>query len=298
MSAPITAALHNDAIYIRLPGNMIYAYSEDAQTWTKHAKCPTSNGPLAIVNNLLTLVGGCDNDHCLNKLFSLTEKSSGRNWSQEFPPMPTKRYGTAVLCAGIALIVAGGVGEEGTALTAVEILNIETSQWSTAAKLPEPLVNSLVVVCDGQIYMLGGEDREFEPNNSVHSCKLTTLLKSTNPKSTVVRLKDTLRRSNKPKVWSQVAALPTTYSSCAFLHGCLLAIGGKDSEHNPTTAVHAYVPTTDSWEIISHMSTPRHSCFAMVLSDNQLLVVGGVIDRVQTKTDTVEIGSLLKLIIA
>lgn len=298
MSAPITATLHNNAIYIRPPGNIIYAYSEGEQTWTKHAKCPTSNGPLVTVNNLLTLVGGCDNDHCLNKLFSLTGEGSGRKWSQEFPPMPTKRYGTAVLCAGIALIVAGGVGEEGIALTVVEILNTETSQWSTAAKLLEPLVNSLVVVCDCQIYMLGGEDKEFEPNNSVHTCALTALLKSTNPKSTAVRFKETLRRSNKPKVWSQVAALPTAYSSCAFLHGCLLAIGGKDSEHNPTAAVHAYVPTTDTWEIISHMITPRHSCFAAVLSDNQLLVVGGVIDRVQTKTDTIEIGSLLKLIIA
>lgn len=298
MSAPIAAALHANTVYVKPPGNLIYAYSEATLTWSKLIRCPASDCPLVIVGYLLTLIGGCDNDHCINKLFCLTEEGSARRWSEEFPPMPTKRYGTTALCAGIALIVAGGVGEGGSVLTVVEVLNTESYQWSTASKLPEPLQNSLTTVCDGQIYILGGEDKEFKPTNSVYTCKLTALLKSTNQKSAAVRLKDTLRRSNKARVWSRTADVPVVYPSCAFLHGCLLAVGGRDAEQNPTSTIHAYISTTDSWEAISHMTTPRYSCFSTVTSDNQLLVVGGIIDKVQTKTDVVEIGSVLKLIIA
>ena len=298
MSAPINATLHANTVYVRPSGKIVHVYSVNSFTWSQLPCCPTSDCPLVVVNSLLTLIGGCDDDHCINKLFSLTGEGSGRSWSQEFPPMPTKRYGVAALCAGIALIVAGGAGEEGSILALTEVLNTENNQWSVAANLPKPLVNSLATVCDGQVYMLGGEDEEFEPTKSVYTCELTALLKSTNPRSIAGRLKDTLRRTKKSRVWSGVADLPVTYSSCIFLHGCLLAIGGRDSEHRPTTAVHAYMPTINSWEVISHVGTSRYNSFAAVLPDNQLMVIGGVTDKSRTKTDTVEMGSLLKLIIS
>ena len=296
VSAPMNAALHANSVYIRPPGRIMYMYSLNLLTWAQLPCCPTSNSPLVIVNDLLTLVGGYDKDHCTNKLSSLTGEGSG-NWSQEFPSMPTKRYGVVALFEGIALIVAGGVGEDESVLTVVEVLNTENNQWSTAASLLDPVVNSLAAVCDGQVYIVGGEDEEFEPKKRVYTCKVTALLESVNPRSIAGRLKDTLRRSNKAKVWSGVADVPMTQPSCVFLHGCLLAIGGRDSEHRASTAVHAYIPTNNSWEVISHMVTPRYNCFAAVLPDNQVMVIGGIIDKSRTKTDTVEMGSLLKLII-
>ena len=298
MSTSITATLQNSVVYFKPPGEIVYAYSISTFTWSQLPLCPTDECPLVSVNDLLTLIGGYHIDQCINKLFSLTGQGSGRKWTQEFPSMPTKRFGMAALCAGIALIVAGGVGEEGAVLTIVEVLNTESNQWSTAANLPEPLLYSLATVCDGQVYMLGGENGGWEPTKSVYACKLTALLKSTNPRSIAVRLKGTLTRPNKASVWSQVADLPATYPSCVFLHGSLLAIGGRDSDNKPTTAVHMYKSTTNSWEAISHMTTPRYSCFAAVLPDNQLMIVGGITDKSQTKTDTVEMGSLLKLVIS
>lgn len=298
VSAPMNAALHANAVYIKPPGKIVYAYSVNSLTWAKLPCCPTSDCPLVVVNNLLTLVGGYDEDHCTNRLFSLKgEATCGGSWSQKFPSMPTKRYGVAALFAGIALIVAGGVGEDESVQTVVEVLNTENNQWSVAASLLKPLVNSLAAVCDGQIYMFGGKDEEFEPTKSVYTCKLMALLQSANPRSVASRLKNTLRRTSKAKVWSGVADVPVTQSSCVFLHGCLLAVGGRDSEHRPTTAVHAYVPINNSWEVISHMGTPRYNCFTAVLPDNQLMVIGGITDKSQTKTDTVEMGSLVKLII-
>ena len=50
-----------------------------------------------------------------------------------------------------------------------------------------------------------------------------------------------------------------------------------------------YILTTNSWEIISHMKVGRYDCFAAVLPNNQLMVVGGFTDSFST-TDTVEVG--------
>ena len=61
------------------------------------------------------------------------------------------------------------------------------------------------------------------------------------------------------------------------LHGRLLTIGEQDSDYKPTTAVMVamHQPTTNSWEVISHMTIPKSICLAAVLPDNQLRVVGG-----------------------
>ena len=77
------------------------------------------------------------------------------------------------------------------------------------------------------------------------------------------------------------------------LCGQLLAIGGMDFDLEPSTAVYAYDTSTDSWDIKSHMTTTRRYCFAAVLPDNQLMVVGGWIDKNQTRSDSIEFGDLV-----
>ena len=69
-------------------------------------------------------------------------------------------------------------------------------------------------------------------------------------------------------------APPVSNTACVSIYGQLLTIiGGRDSNGEATAAVHMYNPTTDSWEVISHMATPRYNCFAAVLSNNQLILI-------------------------
>ena len=88
----------------------------------------------------------------------------------------------------------------------------------------------------------------------------------------------------------QLADTPVTFSSWVALHGQLLGVGGRDSDNKQTTAIHMYNTTTNSWEVISHMATPRHRCLVAVLPHNELMVVGGV--KPHGKTDTVEIATI------
>ena len=282
MSGSYRAAVDGSSLYVVLVDQTLrfcFTISTSGSSWSQLPGSPTFFCPSVIINDLLTIVGGriCDARTITNQLFSLTGEGSGRRWTEEFPPMPTKRYGTIVLCTEAALIVAGGEDDEST-LQTVEVMDIESLQWSTAADLPQPLPCAPASLCGNQMYIL----REFH----MYTCSLQALIQSR--KSFLASL-----RNRGARVWKKVAAPPVTDTTCLSIHGRLLAIGGKDSDRKPTSAVHMYNPATDSWEVISHMENPRCNCIAAVLPDNQLMVVGGVtVAGLFLKTDSVEFASV------
>jgi hypothetical protein len=273
-------AVHNGTVYCKydLSVKEVYAYHISSSSWSLTPDTPCNGFALVVIDGLLTAIGGFTTigGKNTNKLFSLTGEGSGRKWTERFPPMPTKRYSVSALCTGTTLIVAGGRGgDKDKVLKTVEVLNTETREWHTAADLPQPLSHLSIALCGDLVYLLGGFNKDIDATNSVYSCSLTSLLSSTGSTSLGEHFVNTLTRSIKGSPWNRVADLPLYHSTTVSLHGRLLAIGGKESEDKPSTAVHMYQPTTNSWEVISHMTTPRTLCFSAVLPDNQLMMVGG-----------------------
>ena len=293
------AVVDNSTVYYKNDGDSnIYAYHILSSNWSTIPDCPLRDGyAIAFIEGLLTTVGGYGDDLMdTNKLFSLTGDGNYKKWTEKFPPMPTKRYYAAALCPGTALIVAGGCKNDFQKLKTVEVLNTKSRQWHTAPDLPKLLPQSSLTPCGDLVYLLGGVKKIDNGTHSVYSCLLDSLLLSAGSKS-LAGLVSTLTRSKKASIWNRVADLPVhvTLFTSVTLHGQLLAIGGKDSYYyQPTTAVHMYQPTANSWEVINHMTTPRYRCSAAVLPDNQLMVVGGRISD-SRKCDSVEFGRLIKL---
>ena len=271
------AVVGGDVVYCRERASSgedkIYAYHTTTSKWFRIPSCPVYKGfAIAIVNEKLTTVGGFGKDSKdTNKLFSLTGTGVD-NWSEEFPPMSTKRWQVSALCTGTALIVIGGQkGYE--RLKTVEILNTLTRQWHIVTELPEPSSASSMTVCGDRVYLLGGYDKGGVRTRSVYSCSLTALLLS--GRSGLVRA---LSRSSSYDIWTRVADLPVSQSTAVSLRDQLIAVGGRDSTDQPTSAIHRYDSSTNSWEVISHMATARSKCLAVVLPDNKLMVVGGKIN--------------------
>ena len=277
-----------NVVYCRMENKdtcIIHAYNTTISKWSLTPQCPVYRGfALAVINGTLTTVGGFGKDtKDTNKLFSLAGVGGDgeKSWSEEFPPMPTKRYNVSAQCIGTALIVVGG--EKGeiyrVILKSVEILNTSTRQWHTANELPQPLTASSMTVCGDRIYLLGGANVDIESTPSVYSCSLTALLLSGG--SGLVGSRST---------WTRVANLPVSQSTAVSLYDQLIAVGGRDSNGKATSDIQKYSPSTNSWEVISHIATPRTRCLTAVLPDNQLMVVGGWINYRNT-TDSVEFGS-------
>ena len=272
------AVVDGSVTYFKLNGTeQVHAYNSTTDTWSRLPDYRTEYTTLAIVNGLLTAVGGRVVGDYSNKLFSLT----GDGRTEAFPPMATKRQLVIAVTTGRALIVAGGLYRGG--LTTVEIMNTDTRQWSTAADLPQPMSSASATVCGDRIYMCEGK--------SVITCSLPALLQSCRPK--IVEAQSSTPSPQGP-VWSTVAGLPVERSTLVSINNRLLAIGGDDSDYKPTTAVRLYDPVNNSWQTISHLIPARQWCFAVVLPNNRIMVVGGF-TTVSSTTNTVEFASVVNV---
>ena len=173
--------------YFRPRGSKsVFVYNSTTTKCSELPECPNYGFSLAMVNSLLTAIGGLtSNSEVTNSLFSLTDNK----WTKRFPPMPTKRRLTAAVCSGRSLVVAGGVGEGNKDLSTVEVMDTETLQWSRTSRLPQPLREATATLCGDQVYMLGGFDQNDKQSKSVFTCSLAALLQSCQPQSLVARLK-------------------------------------------------------------------------------------------------------------
>ena len=101
-----------------------YLFDIIIDSWSQLPDCVYVNCSVTVINGWLTTLGGYPCPYYSNELFSLTREGSGRKWTKQFPPMPTKRIYTTSLCIGTALIVAGGEGKGGRALLTAEVMSI------------------------------------------------------------------------------------------------------------------------------------------------------------------------------
>ena len=288
------AVIGHGEVYFNIGGTKtMYSYNINGGLWSQLPDCPNSNCSIAVIDNLLTAIGGYfrrQNSKKLysNKLYSLKQQTQRLQWVEEFPPMPTKRCLPTSICTETNLTVAGGCSDK-PHLACVEVMNRNTRQWSVAANMPCGMSRASGVICGDRLYVGGGNSK------IVHSCLLRDLLQSCQSVSLTAQQSSL----NTHSVWNRSSNLPEDieqYSTLLSLCGRLLAIGGTFFDEwiggTPSGAVYIYKTETNSWEVISQMLMARGDCFAVALPTNKVMVVGGVIDF-SDKTDAVELADLV-----
>ena len=301
-----SSAVHGRVVYFySWKEKKIMMYNSETGKWAILLECPKRSFSIAVVNGLLTAIGGQqssdgqDTKTLLNlttsrSLFGLTEQ---QKWTEQFPQMTYYHNTPAVACTSTSLIVAGGWGPD-KEQAPVEVMDTDTLCWSTAASLPHPWKQATAVICGDRIYIAGGFAKDVK-TNSVLTCVVSELLQSTATQCRSLGARPIAASGLQPstdshKVWQEAAPLPEYCSSLVTLHGRLLAVGGSDAAYKPTSAVYQYDTATNCWKVISHMSTKRRTCFTAFLPDSTLLVVGGILrDHPPAFTDSVEITSCM-----
>ena len=289
MRRAVNSVVTSNSVIFRPWGyDRLHVYDFEHNKWHQLPDCPFGYSSLVYVQNMLTAVGGeCDGE-LTDKLLSLTWRT--HPWEEILPPMPTKRKNPISVTAGKKwLVVSGGIQAE-QYLTIVEVLNIESKLWTTVASLPEPIFNASVTYDrdDGLIYMLGGNREPGCPTTTVLACQVDDLIQS---------------EEGNAKIWRNLADLPVERSSCVFLCGHLLAIGGQyhssqisvtlSSASSParlSSSVYKYITAEDRWSVVSDLGMPVSECFAAVLPGNKLMVLGG--NTRQGVTDRVLLGTV------
>ena len=236
----------------------VWAYDLKKNKWTKLPHCPQRDAGLAVVDGLLTAVGGKIGQNVTNTLVSLIN----RKWTKHFPPMPVKLYDPAAVCTGNHLAVVANMERR------IHVMDTTSLKWFFASSLPLPLVDPSITVCGTELYVL---DYKF-----VFSCSLPTLVES----SSAVQPETT-------DMWRSVANVPVINSTPTTLYGQLIAVGGLE-ESKPVRMIHRYNPSVDSWHVIGHMLTPRYECIVATLPGDTLVVIGGKTTQRRT-CDVVEV---------
>ena len=262
------AVVHgNTAFFSYLHKVYSYQNAQGEEKWSKLQDNPYERFGLAVIDGLLTSVGGYNNGYT-NTLLSLTGEGERKQWFEIFPPMPTPRSYVACVSTKQALIVVGG------SLGIVEVMNINTKQWTRVTSLPyAPWTLSATSIGD-TLYITGDQ-------NSVFTCSIPDLLSSATNGSSPV-----------PNVWKSISDLPVTDSTLVSFGGHLLAIGGNMVGDKPTSNVYRYDLNTDSWTVASQLKKKRYHCLAVALADC-VVVVGGYCPKLfrseMETTDSVEI---------
>ena len=232
---------------------------------------------MAVVHDKLTTIGGFDNTgEGTNNLLCLPE---GTKWEELLPPMSTKRVKAAAVTTPNHLVVAGGRSNWDVScdlLCGVEVLDLDSHQWSSASSSPQALSFPNMTLCDGHVYL--------SQHNTVFSCSVEELLESRNPAPANSSTGDV-------SVWTKLADIPVRHrTNVTTLRGQVLAIGGDTKFGTPVGAIHSHDWSTDSWSVIGEMPTPRACPLVAILPSHELIVVGGL-DGLASYCSTTEIAS-------
>ena len=259
-----SSTVESSITYLRPSGsNIVHTYDMEIGEWSRVPECPLEYFSLAVLKGQLTAIGGKLAGKPTNFLLSLIMVGSVRTWAEHFPSMPTKRYYTATVQSGQSLVVAGGIGDGGR-LSVIEVMDIDTLQWSSAANVPHTLSLASATICGENLYLLGGLDELGNATKSVHTCSLSALIQSCQTSS-----------QDSGRVWHEIADTPVYETTCTTFCGRLLTFGGRSMDYNLSAAVHMYNPEMNTWHVISEMMMARYRCLIAVLPQDKLIVVGG-----------------------
>ena len=264
------AVQKGNLVYFKLGGRgnhqIIHSYDVNSRDWSILPPCKLVYPTIIVVDGQLIAIG--DKSPVSNQMYTLRDE--GRWVLSQYPPMPTKRYLMIAVCTETSLIVAGGMGEGyKNFLSKVEVLDLAQKTWSMAANLPMPLMRCSATLCGENLYVLSGRTLDYQLSPAVFTCSIRNLIESCQLSGD--------QSSDRQSVWTRLANVPVVDSTAVSVQGRLLAVGGakESNDEAVSSAVHLYHPSSNSWEVVSHMTVARFQCFATLLPNGQLMVVGG-----------------------
>lgn len=253
---------------------LVYVYDELRDDWAELPRCEQKNFGVAFINDKLTALGGLDwNDHHTNVVMSFT----GQKWEELLPPMPTAREWPAVVTTPNHLVVACGMyvaddpNRTHTGYETVELMPLDTLQWSVACSLP-------VRVCYPQLKHIAGQlVLSDTKTNQIYKCSLDKLIR--------------VRQAQPDEpVWSPGAGVPTKEGASLVIVGrTLLAVGGiEGNQQQASRKIFSYQPAEDKWvEAGAEMLHAKSWTMTVSCPGEVILVVGGY-ENGWKQTDIVE----------
>jgi len=226
---------------------------------------------MTTLNNNLLIAGGLGKHHRGTNQILTMDAGQLRNYTK----MATARaYATAAGHQRM-LIITGGVDDKYKKLSSTELFDTNNKQWHTCSDLPQPHYCLQSLIVDNILYLLGGDNKDYNPSPAVFTAALDTLSRH--------QLK---WNTHQDTPWCKSAAVSVQNTH-------LLIVGGRKdigNEYKRTSDVYKLNKASHSWEAIGHIPSARYKSAAVSTADNRIIIIGGYNDK-SVKTNVVWIGS-------
>ena len=252
LAAGSSAVLGNRAYFKSRQRAVVYKFEFKSNRWFELPQNPITGFTIVCTARFLTSVGGRYAGEASNKLYSFIDEE----WKEYYPAMPTKRISPVAVYTKPYLIVAGGASD--AHLSAVEVLDTISFQWSAVCSLPFPMAQASAAVYKGFLYIAAGKKTINKEERTVLKSSLSSLA------------------SSKPQisVWERIASLSFSQSTLTAVGDYLLAVGGRASPTLATKNVYVLNQTTNLWDFFGQLPTSRCDALTAVLPENKIVVVG------------------------
>ena len=275
----------------------VFKYNPNQDMWSQLPICPTCYFGLTQLDGKLVTMGGSR----IYKIVPINDVyvfQQSKTWENSIiPPLLTARFYPTAFNYKSTLIVSGGYTHWETdsklkvRTNVVEVFQTETYQWYHAEPLPVAHSNMSCAIANDICYLIEGSKLDGASRRAYCtslSNLITRALPPNHPKTSSTR-----QVIPSPHTWHVLPECPLYYFTAAELGGCVLAIGGRGYGKFPSSAVHMYSPSTNSWVRISSgdLPVPRFFAAATQLEGGEVIFVGGKIKE-HSPTKTVFIASI------
>jgi len=249
----------------------VYAYHLEEDRWDCLPQLQQYYGVLVNITDKLTIIGGYDSAPPY-KVTGKVTTFSDNSWRNDiFPNLLIARMMPAVAPHQSYIIVAGGIGDDGTVLDTIEVLDITTLQWKIVnTHLPQPMYATSATMC-GELLVIVG----FGTADKLHSNK--TFLIDINK---IVQPTSSTGKDNK---WNSLANTPCWYGSLIPNSFPPVIIGGSDKKGKTTNDITLYDYVTNSWRRVSSLPT-NCALTTVAIINNVIIVAGGCVDTMTVET--------------
>ena len=245
---------------------IVMAYDISTGQWTKLPPYRALFFAMTVISNQLVLVGGEGRGGDRSKVLGVW-RADGSKWTHPYPDMSTARAWCSAAAYKEWLLVTGGYGDGMERLSAVEVMNTDAKQWFAGPPTPVAWTEMKTAIVGNTCYFMGGYINGAS-TNVTYSTFLPAL---------VAQLTSGRRKScQSSQIWEETHGnLQFQHAAPVCIKGSLVAVGGRDMELTATTALSLHRPDTHKWVKVGDLPTPRCSCTCVIISEKEMLVVGG-----------------------
>lgn len=256
----------------------VYKYQLDKNQWSVLPPLQQYYGIPVNTDNQLTVIGG--KHSTTYKPTAQVTTFTDNKWTNTYPNLSVARSDHAVVPYHQYVIVAGGQGDDGTAVDTIEVLDITMSHWMIVnTHLPKPMYRISATICADCFTIVGYADGAVKKHsNETFIIPIDEIISQ--QQQTQQSLTSSTDKDNTK--WHTLANAPYWKTALVPNTSPPVIIGGS-KQGNTVNDITIYDDTKNRWKKIA--SLPINCAWTTVAVINDcIIVMGGASDTKNKET--------------